>query len=133
MVDNVNRLRRSVLVDKMRGSDLRASAAGIVVSSLRAPINNAGEADVDFIFSCNYSQLPTINFGYELQSPVKSGYMPNFSASVEEWFTVERLPSSRLYTGAKIQVTSETASDISFILVATATGVAFSGPIERGV
>lgn len=112
-----------------RSRDLDAARAKVTVSTCYVKINNAGEIDIDFEFACKYAQLPTINFGYQLQSSTFPGRVPIFSASVKDYLTIERPPHSRLYTGATLSVVSESVDGLSFIVVATATGVAFSGPM----
>ena len=112
-----------------RGADLASARAGVTVSTCYVKVNNAGEAEVDFEFACRYAQLPTITFGYQLQSSTFPGRVPVFSASVKDWLTIDRPPNSRLYTGARLSIVSESVDGLSFAVVATATGIAFSGPM----
>lgn len=127
-IEEFRRLNRSL---EIRRNDLQSTAADVTVCTTRIKINNAGEAYADFMFPCRYAQLPSINFGFELQSTPATGKMPVFAGSVDEWYASERLPSSRLYKGARLLISSESTETISFIVVATATGIAFSGPMER--
>jgi len=127
---NINQLRSKISTYENRRMDLAASAAGVTISSCRVKINNPGEAIVPFIFSCKYSSVPTITFGYEQQSTPYDGRMPIFSASVKQFVTIQRPPHSQLYTGAELVIVSDMVPNSSFVVVATATGIAFSGPTE---
>ncbi len=127
-IEEFRRLNRSY---DIRRNDMRSTAADVTVCTCRVKVNNAGEARADFMFPCRYAQLPSINFGFELQSTPETGKMPVFAGSVDEWYAIEKLPSSRLYTGARLLISSESTETISFIVIATATGIAFSGPMER--
>lgn len=129
---NLNRIdihKRNYNSYLQRGNDLADARAKLTVSTCYVKINNAGEAEVDFEFACKYAQLPTINFGYQLQSSTFPGRVPIFSASVKDWLTIDRPPNSRLYTGATLSIVSESVDGLSFSVVATATGIAFSGPM----
>lgn len=121
--------KRNARSRETRQHDLANAAAGVVVSTCRIKVNNAGEARAPFIFACKYSQIPTITFGYEMHSDPIAGRVPVFSASVIDFATYDK-SSSRLYIGANLLIVSESTSDISFVVIATATGVAFSGPLE---
>jgi hypothetical protein len=121
-------LLRRMRTENIRRTDLAQTAADVTVCSVRIKINNAGEARADFMFPCRYSQLPTINFGFEVQSTVTSGRMPVFAGSVDKWYSEGPIDGSQLYTGAKLLISSESSENISFVCVATASGIAFSGP-----
>lgn len=112
-----------------RASDLSHAAAGLTISTCRIPINNAGEARVVFTFSCKYTQLPNITFGYEMHSTPTPGRIPIFSASVFNFKTEDKV-FSRVYTGADLLIVAESTPDISFVVVATASGIACAGPME---
>jgi hypothetical protein len=114
-----------------RRIDLSTVAADVTHYSCRIPVNNAGEARPIINFPCRFGQLPTVTFGFELHSSDHQGKMPVFAASVDEWITIDRLPGSRLYAGARFLISSEAADDIAFVVTATISGVAYGGPVDR--
>jgi hypothetical protein len=123
-------LRKMLNSYNLRGSDIIQSAADITISSCRIKVNNPGEAIVPISFSCKYTHVPTVNFGFEYHSTPARGRMPLISASVLEFETIEKPPHSRLYVGADILIVSEASPGVSFVVVATASGMAFTGPTE---
>lgn len=127
---NLNHYRKNYNNYQQRGNDLRDTAAKVTISTCRVKVNDSGELIMPFEFACLYSQIPTITFGYQLQSTVYSGRVPIFSAAVKEYKTIERPPFSRLYSGASLSIVSESVDGLSFVVVATATGIAFSGPMS---
>jgi hypothetical protein len=123
-------LRRRMNSQNQRAADISSSAADITISSCRIQVNNPGEAIVPISFSCKYTHPPTLNFGFEYHSTPAAGRSPLISASVKEFLTIDRPPNSRLYTGAEIIIVAESSPGVSFVVVATASGMAFSGPTE---
>lgn len=127
---NIEYLRRNTRSYNQRQNDLQESAARLTLSTCRIKVNNTGEGTANFKFACKYSQVPTITFGYEEQSEVRKGYSPLYSASVIAYETIDRPPHLQLYTGATIRIVAEAVEGASFVVIATASGIAFSGPTE---
>ena len=130
---NAERFLKQMRTENIRRNDLSTVAADVTHYSCRIPVNAAGEARPVVMFpeNCKYGQLPTVTFGFELHSTDYRGRMPVFAASVDEWFTVDRLPGSRLYVGAKFLISSDAVEDIAFVCVATVSGIAYGGPVDR--
>lgn len=124
---------RQLRKEDNRRRDLSSVAADITHYTCRIPINNAGEARPVVMFpeNCKFGQLPSVTFGFELYSSDHRGRMPVFAGSVDEWITVDRLPSTRLYVGARFLISSEAVEDISFVCTATISGIAYGGPVDR--
>lgn len=127
---DIERLRRDIQSYDSRGRSLQAAGPKEVVSTAIIKVNNAGEAIAPFQFACRYAQMPNLSFGFQMHSAPPAGRIPVFSASVYEWITEDRLPNSRLYAGARLLIVSEAASSVAFAVHATATGIAFTGPLE---
>jgi PKD repeat protein len=123
-----NRLRRTQSTIQTRMSDLQSAAADVTVVSCKIPVNNTGETEVTFMFPVKFSDIPSVVFGFQNQTTPIAGQAPLFSASVLHWHTEDRLPFSRLYTGATFLIVSEATPGYSYVCNATITGVAFSGP-----
>ena len=124
---------RKMRSDDNRKRDLSTVVADITHYTCRIPVNNAGEARPVVMFpeNCKFGQLPSVSFGFELHSADHRGRMPVFAASVDEWITVDRLPNSTLYVGARFLISSEAVQDISFVCTATISGIAYGGPVDR--
>lgn len=124
---------RKTRADVVRRMDLASVTADITHYTCRIPINNAGEARPVVMFpeNCKFGQLPSVTFGFELYSTDHRGKMPVFAGSVDEWITVDRLPNTRLYVGARFLISSEAVEDISFVCTATVSGIAYGGPVDR--
>jgi len=129
-MNSIEAFRRNNQSIQSRQAGLESVAAGMTVSTCRIKINNTGETPVEFLFACSYSQLPSITFGFEIQSRPRYGNIPLISGKVDEWIATDILPNSRLYTGANLIISSEAVDGVSFIATATATGIAFSGPLK---
>lgn len=114
-----------------RQTELASVAADVTHYSCRIPVNNAGEARPVIMFPCRFGQIPTVSFGFELHSTDYAGKMPVFAASVDEFYSIDRLPGSRIYTGARLLISSEAATDIAFVCIATFSGIAYGGPVDR--
>jgi|JI9StandDraft_2_1071091.scaffolds.fasta_scaffold55765_2 hypothetical protein len=123
-------MRQKMRSEQNRGRDLYDISAGPSMCSTMIKVNNAGEATATFMFSCKFAQQPSVNFGYQMQSAPPSGRTPIFSASVKDWITIKKLPNGLLYAGAVLLIISEAADGVSFYVNATASGIAFRGPVE---
>lgn len=122
---------RKMRSDINRMQDVASVAPGVSQFTCRIPVNNAGEARATVMFPYKFSHLPTVNFGFELYSSYNAGKMPVFAGSVDEWISIDRLPGSRMYTGAILLISSEAAEDIAFVTIATFSGLAYGGPTDR--
>lgn len=124
---------KQMRTESNRRNDLSSVAADVTHYTCRIPVNNAGEARPVVMFPENakFGQLPTVSFGFELYSADYRGKMPVFAASVDQWITVDRLPGSRLYVGARFLISSDAVEDIAFICTATVSGIAYGGPVDR--
>ena len=130
-MQSLNSLRNSMRSHNQRSTDLQSVAAQPTTSEFRLMVNSPGETYADFEFSTPFAQAPTITCGYEVMGgQITEGRAPMISAQVVEWMSRPRLPYSALYTGAKLVIVSEAPRGTGFIVHVTATGVAFSGPMD---
>ena len=130
-MNKIDQFRRRGMSYESRGLDLNSMSAGYTESTCHIKVNNTGETVAPFYFSCKYAQLPTINFGFQAQSDPIPGRTPLFNCMVVDWFVERALPNSELYTGAQIMIISENREGVSFVVNATASGIAFSGPTNE--
>lgn len=129
-MNNLTNLRNSMRSHGQRATDLASVAAQPTTAEFRLLVNSPGESYVDFQFSTPFAQAPTINCSFEVfNSQVLEGRAPTATAAVVEWITRPRYPFSALYTGAKLVIVSDAPRGTGFIVHATATGVAFAGPL----
>ena len=124
---DAEQLRNGIRNDQRRMMDLQEVTAGNVTIPGRFMINNAGEANAEISFPVQFSQLPYLTFGFEMQNPevIVKGFAPTFSAYIIDWKTIERPQYSRLYTGCTIKVVGEGPPNTKYICVWNAVGVAF--------
>lgn len=125
----VERFRHQLNSEQTRHNDIMSTRAQETVLNGRFGVNNAGEAYKNIVFPVTFSKLPLITFGFELDG-VSSSIVtraPVITAEVYDWLFIERLPLSRLYTGAKILVVSE-GFTVRFTVTWSASGMAFTSP-----
>ena len=120
--------RRQMNSERVRHDDIMTTRAQETVVNGRFVINNTGEARKSIVFPVAFSKLPVITFGVEIAPGFISTRAPVITAEVYDWQFTERLPISRLYTGAKVLVVSEGATVSKFTITWSASGIAYSNP-----
>lgn len=128
-MDAVN-FRKSLNSEQVRRNDILETRAKETTLKGRFAVNNTGEAYKSIVFPVVFSKMPTITFGFEVDT-LNSIYQtraPVITAQVYDWQYTERLPYSRLYYGAKFLVVSEGAMASAFTVTWFATGTAFTSP-----
>lgn len=123
----LDRSLRDARASQARHHALSQVQPDFTVSTCVIRVNDTGEVVASFPFACAYSEVPSITYSFQIQS-VTRGKAPLISASVLEWQTVDRYPSSRLFVGADLLIVSENVPDVSFVVVAEAKGMAIAGP-----
>lgn len=103
---NINTFRSQYNSEMARIKDLGDMGASMSEVSGRVMINAAGEAYADVAFSVRFVEPPSFKSGFGLVegADIIPGKMPTGSAYVAEWKTVERLPFSVWYVGARIHI-----------------------------
>lgn len=127
---NVNSFRKQLNSEQVRHADMAASRAQETVLKGRFNVNNTGEAYKSVVFPVAFSTLPLVTFGFEVNTldSIVQTRAPKITAQVYDWQYTERLPTSRIYYGAKFLVVSEGAMVSAFTVTWQASGIAFSGP-----
>jgi len=126
----INQFRKQFVNEQRRALDLGSVAADYATVPGKIGINAAGEAYVDVNFPVRFTSLPAFTSGFEMQegSGIISGLMPTGSAYVAEWKTIERLPTTVFYTGAKIHVVTTGIYYQKMILNYEFKGTAITNP-----
>lgn len=129
-MQNINQFRKRLVNEQTRANDLQSIKGDISVVPGRVMINNAGEAYIDINFPVRFVDLPNFTSGFETQEGqgIIEGQMPTGTAHVSAWKTIERLPVSVFYTGAKIQVVTTGQFYQKMILNFSFTGTAITNP-----
>jgi len=129
-MQNINQFRKVLANEQTRAADLQTVKSDVAVVPGRVMINNAGEAYVDVNFPVRFITLPNFTAGFEILEGqgIIEGQMPTASAHVSEWKTIERLPLSVFYTGAKIQVVTIGQFYQKMILNFSFTGTSITNP-----
>jgi len=127
---DITQFRKSLNNDNLRIQDLNSVKADFAEVPGRVMINGSGEAHVDVDFPVKFTTLPFFKPGFERQEGQEfiSGQMPTGRAYVAEWKTVERLPLSVYYVGAKIHVVTTGQFYDKMILNFSFTGTALTNP-----
>ena len=103
---NIEYYRSQLNNDQTRAVDISSMASAHSEVAGRVMINAAGEAHADVSFAVRFTEPPSVKFGFSLVEgqDILAGRMPTGSAYVSEWKTIERLPFSVWYIGAKIDI-----------------------------
>lgn len=127
---NIHQFRKSYNNDITRLKDIQSTVASISEVPGRVMINGAGEAYIDVDFSVRFTSLPYFKSGFEVPEGqgVIVGQRPTGEAYVSEWKTIERLPSSVYYVGARICTVITGAFYQKMILNYSFTGNTLSNP-----
>lgn len=122
--------RKNMVSEQVRHNDIMSTRAQHTVLDGRFGVNNTGEAYKDIVFPVAYADMPTLTFGFEVDSlnSIIITRAPVITAEVYDWIYIERLPLSRLYTGARILVVSTGATVSKFTVTWSASGTAFTNP-----
>lgn len=127
---SLNELRKQINFDRSRLNDIEDTKAQETIVNGRFAVNNPGEAYHAIWFPHVFATLPSITFGFEIDSTnsIRVKRAPVITAQVYEWLTTERLPTLRLFIGARVLVVSEGAMASAFTVTWSAHGVAYSNP-----
>lgn len=103
---NINVFRNEFYGEQTRAKDLQSITSSHSEVNGRVMINAAGEAHADVSFAVRFVEPPSVKFGFSLVEGqgIIPGKMPTGTAYVSEWKTIERLPFSVWYIGAKIDI-----------------------------
>ncbi|NBR22237.1 MAG: hypothetical protein EBU08_00300 [Micrococcales bacterium] len=109
----------------------RDAAAGPTRLTGEFLLMGAGEKRVPVDFPVSFSEKPLLTFGAELQegAAVVDGKFPTVSVVVARWFTFERPPFSRLFSGAELMVVTTGSPTQQLIIHWHLDGVALTNPI----
>ena len=127
---DINTFRTKYLADQASLAGISGVAADVASVCGRIPINSAGEAIMDVMFPVKFTSQPNFTYGFALQEGegVISGRMPGGTATVQKWTTVQRLPNTVFYTGARIIAVTTGLKYQKMILNFDFSGVALSDP-----
>lgn len=134
LVSNLHLFRNSLNSEQTRASDLRAVSASLAEVPGFAEINGSGEGVVNVNFAIKFTEVPYFKYGFSVThgSEYLQGYMPEATAYVAEWTTIERLPFSVWYVGAKIHTKVRGLVQQKMILNFSFSGTALSNPSGEG-
>lgn len=130
---SIEDIRRRMYNNQMRHNDRLSVAAQPSVRSGRFMVNNAGgEATKEIYFQGSFSSPPIVTFGIDFlpDDDYHVGHAPIVTSQVIDWVTIDRLPSTPLYRGAKILTVSEGPPTSKFIVTWSAVGVAYQDPVS---
>lgn len=127
---NLNEFRTAYNNEKTNMLNINEMTGDYSEIAGRLPINSAGEAVADVPFPVRFVTQPIFRFGFELQEGegVISGRLPSGSAVVQSWNTIERLPSTVHYVGARLIIVTQGLKYQKMILNYSFSGRTLTNP-----
>ena len=127
---NIEQFRTSFAAEQSRIRDIKSVAPASAQVPGRVLVNTTGEAFIDVDFPVRFSTIPYFTCGFEIMEGevLTPGDIPTGRAFVSEWKTIERLPFSVYYTGAKICTVTTGPFYQKMILNFCFTGTALTNP-----
>ena len=126
----MNQFRQALNNERTTISDIGMMSSNYSDIAGRLPINSFGEAVADVTFPVKFTSQPIFRYGFEMQEGegIIAGEMPTGAAVVQSWGTIERLPSTIFYTGARLMIVTTGLKFQKMILNYSFSGVSLTNP-----